>query len=81
MVAGNSWRLESQMSQIGVCVGGGAAGGSQQAWLRVKEETAWMWPLLKFLFGSGSFPVWWAAFVHWLPQMCSSRQQLWKNLR
>ena len=40
-----------------------------------------MWPLLKFLFGSASFLVWWECFVHWLPDMCSSRKQLWKTLR
>ena len=40
-----------------------------------------MWPLLKFLFGSASFLVWWECFVHWLPDMCSSRKQLWKTVR
>lgn len=59
-----------------------AAGSSRQiGWQRVKEDTAWMWPLLKFLFGSASFLVWWAALVHWLPHMCSSRKQLWRHLR
>ncbi|KAL3157526.1 hypothetical protein ABBQ32_011986 [Trebouxia sp. C0010 RCD-2024] len=53
----------------------------QKAWQRVQEEMAWTWPLLKFLFGSSSFLVWWAALVHWLPAMCSSRKQFWRTLR
>lgn len=52
-----------------------------KAWQRVEEDTAWMWPLIKFLLGSASFTVWWAAFRHWLPQMCSSRKQFWRTLR
>ena len=57
------------------------AGRVQEAWQRVKEETAWMVPLIKFLLGSASFLVWWAAFRHWLPHMCSSRKQFWRTLR
>ena len=52
-----------------------------KAWQRLKEDTAWMWPLIKFLLGSASFTVWWAALRHWLPQMCSSRKQFWRTLR
>ena len=55
--------------------------GGQSTWQRVQDETAWMWPLLKFLFGSASFLVWYAAFWQWLPAMCSSRKQFWKTLR
>lgn len=55
--------------------------GRQSAWQRVQEETAWMWPLLKFLFGSASFLVWYAAIWQWLPDMCASREQFWKTLR
>lgn len=58
-----------------------ASGGRQKAWQWVHEEMAWTWPLLKFLFGSSSFLVWWAALVHWLPTMCSSCKQLWRTLR
>lgn len=58
-----------------------AADRRRQAWQRVQEEMGWTWPLLKFLFGSSSFLVWWAALVHWLPAMCSSRKQFWRTLR
>lgn len=57
------------------------AGRVQEAWQRVKDDTAWMVPLVKFLLGSASFLVWWAAFRHWLPNMCSSRKQFWRTLR
>ncbi|DBB10182.1 TPA: hypothetical protein ACH3X3_001759 [Trebouxia sp. C0006] len=56
-------------------------GMTAKAWQRVKEDTAWTWPLIKFLLGSASFMVWWAAFRHWLPHMCSSRKQFWRTLR
>jgi len=56
-------------------------GMTAKAWQRVKEDTAWMWPLIKFLLGSASFMVWWAALRHWLPHMCSSRKQFWRTLR
>jgi len=56
-------------------------GMMQKAWQRVKEDTAWMWPLIKFLLGSASFMVWWAALRHWLPHMCSSRKQFCRTLR
>ncbi|KAL0036649.1 hypothetical protein WJX79_004029 [Trebouxia sp. C0005] len=56
-------------------------GMTAKAWQRLKEDTAWMWPLIKFLLGSASFMVWWAALRHWLPHMCSSRKQFWRTLR